>query len=157
MTSNTLLDLFKTYPHVFRFKGNRPGESLTTRLDDLALVGDAYLKERVIFNLFSLGYNNSEITVAISNVLSNASLKELAVTYGLLRQQDATHASGTLLEALAGYIHVASRNDKAFHTVYLIYKDALEELIISITSSAEEYLEPSWSTDDLFTSPPGVH
>lgn len=146
----TLLDLYREKGDHFRFKGDRPGESPTTRINELALVGDAFLKLELVTALVKMKFTNSQITMAVSNVLSNFALKEWAIKSGIIVSRTAgTHASGTLLEALVGYLAIARDNGKG-KELYSKYCFALKALIDDLIESSKEIINASWESDDLF-------
>lgn len=149
-TYQSLLDLYREKGDHFRFKGSRPGESETTRINELALVGDAFLKLEVVSALVKLKFTNSQITTAISSVLSNFALKEWAVLSGIIVSRTAgTHASGTLLEALVGYLVIARDNENG-KELYNRYCFALKSLVDNLVEQSTLIINESWDTDDLF-------
>lgn len=134
---------------MFRFRGNRPGEAMDTPIDELALIGDRYLYLEVTLRLFHKRLSNSQITVACSTFMSNAAFKEEAIRMGLVEPENATHASGTLLEALVGYWHLSSRSPKGHEFVYLPYKECMEQFLDELVARCLTRTANN-SLDDLF-------
>lgn len=147
----TILDLYKQFPTVFRFKGNRPNESMATRINELALVGDGVLALAVRTRLVFYGHDASQITQAFARFLSNAALAEVAVQHGILDGAGyATHASGTLLEAIVGYWYMSQFRDKTKDTIFALYKPAFDALFDTISTGADAYIKNGSVMDDLF-------
>lgn len=145
-----LSNLFKEKRDHFRFKGDRPGESPTTRINELAIVGDAYLKLELVKQLVNRGFTNSQITHAVSTVLSNSSLKEWATKVGLsVSKAAATHATGTLLESLVGYLALA-KDYETGQEIYVEYKDSLDMLLLSLCLESIDVINADWKVEDLF-------
>lgn len=146
----SLADLYNEKSNHFRFKGDRPGESSTTRINELAIIGDAYLKLEVVKQLVNQKFTNSQITQAVSSVLSNLSLKEWAMKSGLsISKSAATHASGTLLEALVGYLAL-SKDYEAGQEIFVKYQGALNSLIFSLVLESIDTIKADWQVEDLF-------
>lgn len=97
-----LKEFYDAYPYAFMYKGNLPGQSTNSKLNEFALIGDAYLKLQLAVRLLSRGYTNSQMTSALGKVLSNANLSELA-NKANLPIGNSVHANGSLLEALVGF------------------------------------------------------
>lgn len=149
--ANTIFDLYKRHQAVFAFRGNRPGESPNTKINELALIGDSFLYLEVRTKLVMQGLNTSQISNSTSKYLSNFGLTDRAVELGIIpNRQVGTHAAGTLLEAIFGFWWLSSRKRDSKALIYTPYQAAFKSAIASIVSDSMADHASNKMFDDMF-------
>lgn len=131
---SALKSFYLGYSSSLRFKGNQPGQDPNSKINELAMIGDAYLRYAVVTQLVLRGWGNSELTTAISRELSNRALSSIA-QQAELPSSNSTHSEGTLLEAMVGLWHMGSIiSSREANDVYLAHRQTFESLIDYIVS-----------------------
>lgn len=121
----------------FKPKGNGVGQSMDSRLAELALVGDKYLSYRISQELILSGLSNSQATIVMGQTLSNRYLSDIATQVDL-PVGVGSHANGTLLEAMVGYWILSSRvgTYETMDRTFCKHQDAFEGLISYLVSKS---------------------
>lgn len=133
---NSISDLYTRHRDKFAFRGNRPGESLQSKINELALIGDSYLYLEVRLALVNAGLNTSQIATSTSQHLSNYAMTNQAIALGLIPDSHVgVHAAGTLLEAVFGYWHMSARRRDSKALIYTPYQSAFRGHIKSVVQS----------------------
>lgn len=125
-----LAEFYQRHESKFRPKGLEEHQDPCSLLNELAVIGDKYLSYILCMELITLNFTAGEMSVAVSQHLSNASFARLAKEFDL-PTIGSNHSVGTLLEAMVAYWVLAENHD------YEIYSDgvsAFKELFAVLVS-----------------------